>query len=100
MASPTPKPQFRAIQGGRTQAPIERTPAPPAPPRDASVVPKLLRAEEVAEILRTSRKAIYAMAERGLLPGVTRIGRKLLIRQDELARWLEARRVPTWSRTR
>jgi excisionase family DNA binding protein len=39
---------------------------------------------EVAQILRTTDKAIYAQAERGLLPGVTRIGRRLLFRRAEL----------------
>ncbi len=36
--------------------------------------PVLLTAAETADLLRTSRKAVYAMAERGQLPGVTRIG--------------------------
>ncbi|WP_448993544.1 helix-turn-helix domain-containing protein [Luteitalea sp.] len=39
---------------------------------------------EVAGILRTSAKAIYAMVERGQLPGVVRIGRRLLLHQSAL----------------
>ena len=31
--------------------------------------------------LRTTRKAIYAMVERGALPGVVRVGRRLLVRR-------------------
>ncbi len=53
----------------------------------------LLTADETAALLRTSRKAVYAMAERGLLPGVTRIGRRLLVRRDDLLSWLDERRA-------
>lgn len=50
--------------------------------------PLLLTADEVAVLLRTTRQAIYAMVERGQLPGVTRIGRRLLFRSDDLLDWL------------
>ena len=36
--------------------------------------------DDVAAVLRTSKKAIYAKIERGQLPGVVRIGRRVLIR--------------------
>jgi excisionase family DNA binding protein len=55
--------------------------------------PLLLTPDEAATLLRTSRKAIYAMAERAQIPGVTRIGRRLLIRRDDLLSWLERNRV-------
>jgi excisionase family DNA binding protein len=42
----------------------------------------------VAVALRTTRKAIYAMIERDQLPGVVRIGRRVLVRQDALLDWL------------
>ena len=48
-------------------------------------VPTLLTAAQVATLLCTSRKAIYAMVERVQLPGVIRIGRRVLIREDALA---------------
>ena len=51
--------------------------------------PQFLTVDEVAALLRTSRKAIYAMVERGQLPGVTRIGRRLLFRRDALLHWLD-----------
>ena len=41
------------------------------PPRS---LPRLLTPGEAADFLRTSRKAIYAMIERGQLPGVVRSG--------------------------
>ena len=51
--------------------------------------PVLLTVAETAELLRTSRKAVYAMVERGQLPGVIRIGRRLLVRRDALVDWLD-----------
>jgi excisionase family DNA binding protein len=50
---------------------------------------------EVAELLRTSTKAIYALAERGQLPGVTRLGRRLLFRSDVLLDWLRQKHAPS-----
>lgn len=38
-------------------------------------LPLLATVDETAGLLRTTRKAIYSMIERGQLPGVTRIGR-------------------------
>ena len=55
----------------------------------------LLRPEEVADLLRTSRKAIYAMVERSQLPGVVRIGRRVLIREDVLLHWLGQKSTPS-----
>lgn len=48
----------------------------------------LLTVTDVADVLRTSRKAIYAMVERRQLPGIVRIGRRVLIREDALLDWL------------
>jgi excisionase family DNA binding protein len=56
-------------------------------------LPFLLTADETAVLLRTTRKAIYARAERGLLPGVLRDGRRLLVRRDDLLSWLNERRA-------
>jgi len=52
-------------------------------------LPTLLTVDETASLLRTSRKAVYAMAERAQLPGVTRIGRRVLVRSRELLHWLD-----------
>ena len=51
-------------------------------------VPTLLNTSEVAAVLRTSKKAIWAMIERGQLPGVVRIGRRVLVREAEMINWL------------
>ena len=58
-------------------------------------LPYLLTVEDTADLLRTSRKAIYSMAHRGELPGITRIGRRMLIRRDDLLRWLDESRAPS-----
>ncbi len=57
--------------------------------------PDLLTMTEVAALLRTSRKATYSMVARGQLPGVIRIGRRVLIQRDELLDWLDERRAPS-----
>ena len=64
-----------------------------SPDENPGELPYLMKAEEVAEFLRTSRKAIYAMAERGRLPGAIRLGRRLLVRRDDLLESL--RRAPS-----
>ena len=60
-----------------------------------SNVPVLLTADETADLLRTTRAAIYAMHERAQLPGATRIGRRLLFRRDVLLDWLDQKRAPS-----
>lgn len=60
---------------------------------DLNALPCLLAADDVAELLRTSRKAVYLMAERGQLPGMMRIGRRLLFRRDDVIQWLNESRA-------
>jgi excisionase family DNA binding protein len=55
--------------------------------------PLLLTAAEVAALLRTTRTAVYVMAARGQLPGVTRLGRRLLFRSADLLQWLDQKRA-------
>jgi excisionase family DNA binding protein len=59
----------------------------------------LLTPNEVADLLRTSRKAIYAMVERFQLPGVIRVGRRLLFREDVLLHWLGQKSTPSPERS-
>jgi excisionase family DNA binding protein len=48
-----------------------------------------LTSAEAATLLRTTRKAVYAMIERRQLPGVIRLGRRLLIRTESLVHFLD-----------
>ena len=52
--------------------------------RAAAGLPRLLTPAETAELLRTTKRGIYAMAERAQLPGIVRVGRRLLFRRDAL----------------
>jgi excisionase family DNA binding protein len=78
------------------------TTASPRPASDAATTervtpqfPQLLTVDETARLLRTSRAAVYAMSERGLLPGVIRIGRRLLLDSAALIDWLNQKRAPS-----
>ena len=51
--------------------------------------PVLMTVSEVAALLRTSKKAIYTTIERGTFPGVTRLGRRVLVRSCDLLDWLD-----------
>jgi excisionase family DNA binding protein len=62
---------------------------------DSSALPMLLTVDDAANLLRTSRRAIYAMLERRQLPGVIRIRRRVLIRSAELLEWLDQKRAPS-----
>lgn len=52
-------------------------------------LPLLLTIEETADLLRTTRRAIYAMVERRQLPGIVRVRRRVLVRSQELLQWLD-----------
>ena len=57
--------------------------------------PILLTVDEAAALLRTTRRAIYAMIERHQVPGVIRIRRRVLFRADDLLHWLDRKRAPS-----
>jgi excisionase family DNA binding protein len=58
-------------------------------------MPMLLTVDDAANLLRTTRRAIYAMLERRQLHGVIRIRRRVLIRSAELLEWLDQKRAPS-----
>ena len=57
---------------------------------EPAALPRLLAVAEAAELLRTTRAAIYARISRGQMPGVLHDGRRVLISAQEL---LESLRV-------
>ncbi len=67
-------------------------------PRPA--LPLLLTVAETATLLRTTPKAVYAMVERGALPGVTRLGRRVLVRSADLLDFLDHNTAPSPQETR
>ena len=62
---------------------------------NGDALPLLLTVDDAADLLRTTRRAIYAMLERRQLPGVIRIRRRVLIRSAELLEWLDQKRAPS-----
>ena len=60
-----------------------------------TTLPVLLTVDDAADLLRTTRRAIYAMIERRQLPGVTRVRRRVLLRADDLLDWLNQKRAPS-----
>lgn len=56
---------------------------------------RLLDADEVADLLRISRSAVYSMVSRQELPGVVRIGRRLRFDSEKLYEYLRRASSPT-----
>ena len=54
----------------------------------AVVNAELLTVKETAKLLRTTPKGVYTMIERGRLPGVVRLGRRVLVRSADLRKHL------------
>ena len=73
----------------------ERDDLRPSAGRPRDTLPMLLTVDEAATLLRTTRRAIYAMIERRQLPGVIRIRRRVLFRADDLLHWLDQKRAPS-----
>ena len=60
-----------------------------------TTLPVLLTVDEAADLLRTTKRALYAMIERRQLPGVIRVRRRVLLRADDLLDWLNQKRAPS-----
>lgn len=57
-------------------------------PAHPSALPPILKAEEVAALLRINRKTLYEAVLRDEIPGMIRVGRCLRFHRDEVLRWL------------
>jgi excisionase family DNA binding protein len=55
----------------------------------------LLTVPEVALYLRTSPKAIYHQIERQQLPGIVRLGRRVLVKRKDLLRFIDRNSSPS-----
>ncbi|MCA9649548.1 MAG: helix-turn-helix domain-containing protein [Myxococcota bacterium] len=55
--------------------------------------PRFLTPDETADLLRTTRQAIYAQIRKGTLPGVIRLRRRILIDGQTLLSWLDRNRA-------
>lgn len=84
---------FRMALVGQ-RGPRVRNGAGPATQEGTPVLPVLLTPKEVAAWLRTTVQAVYAKAERGTLPGATRVGRRLYFLRAELLGLVVQGRVP------
>jgi excisionase family DNA binding protein len=60
-----------------------------------ATLPMLLTVSEAATLLRTTKVAVYAMVGRRQLPGVIRLGRRVLFRTQDLLNWLDQKRAPS-----
>ena len=58
-------------------------------------IPILMTVQDTATLLRTTRTAVYAMVARRQIPGVTRLGRRVLFRTEDLLDWLDRSRTPS-----
>jgi excisionase family DNA binding protein len=58
-------------------------------------LPILLTPDEVATLLRTTRKAVYGLVERGQLPGAMKFGRRVLVRRRVLVDYLDHKCAPS-----
>lgn len=77
----------------RLAAPDQAEQSTPSTTSTSGRVPLFWTPGEVAEVLRTSRKAIYGLIERKALPGVVRVGRRVLVRRTTLLDSLFEREV-------
>jgi excisionase family DNA binding protein len=85
---------MRALLNSSEHVPHRRANTPTSAGGPQGAMPLLLTVDDAAELLRTTKRAIYAMVERRQLPGIVRINRRVLFRADDLLHWLDQKRAP------
>jgi excisionase family DNA binding protein len=88
-----PDEQLVAVARLRYEGILPDTQLPADPGKSNTATPRLetkplMAVPEVAALLNTTEAAVYAMKARKKLPGVTKVGRRVLFRRDALLRWL------------
>ena len=91
-------PSASAVTGVKSVTPTERHTQRHAHNEDTGGRRRLLTAHEASDLLRTTRKAVYAMVERGQIPGVVRLGRRVLFWEHALLDWLGQKSSPSLER--
>jgi excisionase family DNA binding protein len=89
-------PSQHLMKGGSSSAPegaldpgcSSATESAIALPTSDSELPRVLTPEELAAILRLRKRSVYEAINRGDIPGVRRIGRKIRIDRDCVLAWL------------
>lgn len=92
------RPSTRRARPRVRKAPPHSSPRDPttrSPEPQPTPLPRFLTVDETADLLRTTRRAIYTRIQRGDFPGVVRLSRRLLIDADALLHWLDERRGPS-----
>jgi len=64
-----------------TRSPINRN-------SEFSDLPPILTVKELADVLRVNPKTLYEAIDDGQIPGVQRIGRRIVIVRDVVVDWL------------
>ena len=71
------------------------SPAKVATPAHPKPLPPILKAAEVASLLRVDRKTLYEAVQRDEIPGVIRVGRCLRFHRDAVLSWLSPNSAPS-----
>lgn len=61
--------------------------------QEGGIVEQLMTTEEVAEAVRVPVSTIYYWRAQGIGPVGSRVGKRVLYRQDDVEKWLEERRL-------
>jgi excisionase family DNA binding protein len=81
---PIPRPFAAPLECGTLNAMARRIATLPG----FENLPLLLKVDEVAGLLRVTKRSIYTMVDRGQIPGITKLGGRLRFRRDAIEAWI------------